>query len=308
MDLDVSSSKKDVNSPPVVSETSVDVDEILVRNMADEKKTNEAKDTLNVAPNNNSKEAVVKKEIVDGEGAIARNCYDTFETVNLLLLEDEELDKDYISYEKGEKLPMDAETEILSSAGNKIKHFLIRCNLEMNQKEWANESNFEKAGELSHLPFYYKGKYLKRELISKVIGKFIELNLADVFNDFFVFSLKTCSIIFEKDEEYFKSEIIALKQQNTDNSLDEEINKFIMLLYTQRILSSLMTVAIAGTDNSHKFCETCMEGGFISTIFQLLEIYLSINDDEEMKVCFLIETLFAMLWKKDLKSQKCNSE
>ena len=276
-----------VHSSPVAGDATIDMNENIVRDIPDGKEnTSETtKDNLKVAPNN-GKTAVLKNETTDGDGAPARNRSDTFEDTNPLSLEGAELDIDAIACEKGEKLPMDAETEMLSSAANKIKNFLVKCNLEIDHKEWANDSVSREAKALIALPIRYKKKTLRKESRSKVTEKFNELNCINIFNDFFVFSLKRFSIIYEKDEKYFTGEIKALKEQNTDNSLDEEISNYSVLLYTQRILSSMMAVAINCTNVNFTFCTMCVDGGFISTIFRLLEIYLPLNDDEEMKVCF----------------------
>ena len=275
------------HSSPVAGDRKIDISENTVRDMPDGKEnaSETTKENLRVVPNN-GKTAVLKNETPDVDGAAARNRSDSFENANPLSLEGAELDMDAIACEKGEKLPMDAETEMLSSAGNKIKDFLTNCNLEMDHKEWANESVSKEAKSLIALPIRYKKKTLRKESRSKVTEKFIELNCINIFNDFFVFSLKRCSIIYEKDEKYFTGEIKTLKEQNTDNSLDEKISNYRVLLYTQRILSSMMAVAINCTNVNFTFCTMCVDGGFISTIFRLLEIYLPLNDDEEMKVCF----------------------
>ena len=111
-----------VHSSPVAGDATIDMNENIVRDMPDGKEnTSETtKDNLKVAPNN-GKTAVLKNETTDGDGAPARNRSDTFEDTNPLSLEGAELDIDAIACEKGEKLPMDAETEMLSSAANKIK-------------------------------------------------------------------------------------------------------------------------------------------------------------------------------------------
>ena len=204
---------------------------------------------------------------------------------------------DPIVREEKEKLPRDAETEIMCRVVNKIKSFLNNCNLGMNHKEWANESVSEEAEAFIDLPKRYANETLTEELSSQVIDNLIELNCINIFNDFFLFSLKTCSTIYEKNEGYFKDQITTLEQQNTDDSLDDEISNYSVLLYTQRILSSMMTVVINCTNVSFKFCTMCMDKEFVSTIFRLLEIYLPINDDEEMKVCFYNKALFAMIWE-----------
>ena len=139
---------------------------------------------------------------------------------------------------------------------------------------------------------------------SKVTEIFIELNCINVFNDFFLYSLRACATIYEKNEKYFTGEIIELEEQNTDNSLDEEISNFSVLLYTQRILSSMMGIVINFTNTNFTFCRMCVEGEFISTILRLLEIYLPFKDDQEMKVCFYNEPLFATIWEKVSESFK----
>ena len=283
-----------VHSSPVAGDATIDMSENTVRDMPNGREsTNEiTKGNLKVALNN-GKTAVLMNETTDGDEAATRNRSDTFENANQLSLEGAELDMDAIACEKGEKLPIDAETEMLSSAGNKIKDFLTNCNLEMDHREWANESVSKEAKALIALPIRYKKKTLRKESRSKVTEKFIELNCINIFNDFFVFSLKRCSIIYEKDEKYFTGEIKTLKEQNTDNSLDEEIGNYRVLLYTQRILSSMMAVVINCTNVNFTFCKLCVDGGFISAIFRLLEIYLPLNEDEEMKVSFFHEVLFA---------------
>ena len=295
-------------SSPVAGETSTDMGEIILSDIKNEKETGDAKEYLNAAPNN-SEVAVLKKDSADGERTKTRNSSDTFENANPLLLQGGEFDMDPIVCEKIEKLPMDAETEMLSSAATEIKIFLTKCNLEMGQKEWANESVFQEAEILEKLLSRYK--CLTKELRCKVIEKFIELNCINIFNDFFLFSLKTCSTVYEKNEEYFLGEIIALEEQNIDNSLNEKISNFNVLLYTQRILSSMMIVVTNCTDGSFTFCTMCMEGEFISTIFRLLELYVPIKDDEELKVCFLINRCLQLYGKKFLnvlKRQKCKSK
>lgn len=237
-----------------------------------------------------------KKEETDtGEGAKAKNCSGRFENANPLLLVSGELNTDPISCEKRGKLPMDGEAEMLSSVATKIKSFFTVCNLEMDQKEWANESGWKEIQALLDVTNPYKFEYLTKELRSKVTEKFIELNCINIFNDFFLFSLRKSSTIYEKNDEYFTDEIKKLEEQNTNNSLDEEISNFNVLLYTQRILSSMMAIAVNCTNSSFTFCRICVEGEFISTIIRLLEIYLPIRDDEEIKVCFYNEPLFAMI-------------
>ena len=116
---------------PLAGETSTDMYEIIVRDMTDEKETSKTKEYLNVAPNN-TKKAVLKKETADSEGAEARNCSDRFENANPFLQESGELNMDSTSCEKKEKLPMDAETEMLSSVATKINYFFTVCSLEMD--------------------------------------------------------------------------------------------------------------------------------------------------------------------------------
>ena len=201
---------------------------------------------------------------------------------------------DHIACEKRQQLLEDAETEILSSAETKIKLFLTKCNLEIDQKEWANESVCKEAEALNDVLRYYKCEYLTKELKSKVAEKFIGLNCINTFNEFFLFSLKTCPIIYQVDNKYFIDRIMALRMQNSDNSSNELISNFTVLLNTQSILSSMMRVIIGCTDVNFIFCTMCVGGEFISTILRLLEIYLPVNNDEKIKVCFYNELLFTL--------------
>ena len=201
---------------------------------------------------------------------------------------------DPIACEKRQELPEDAETEILGSAETEIKLFLTKCTLEIDQKEWANESVCKEAEALNDVLRYYKCKYLTKELRSKVAEKFIGLNFINIFNEFILFSLKTCPIIYRESDKYFIENIKTLRMLNSDNSSNELISNFTVLLYTQSILSTMMKVVIGCTDVNFTFCTVCVEGEFISTILRLLEIYLPVNNDEKMKVCFYNESLFTL--------------